>query len=58
VEGNAADLLGDREIHLDIVVKRDIVDGVAELALKARMNLVELPEAAGGPSPARPAPSP
>src|SRR5947207_7292782 len=36
----------DRKRDLDVVVKRHIVDGVAELALEAWMNLVELSETA------------
>lgn len=46
-ENIASDVAGDRESDLDVVVQRYIVERVAELALKAWMNLVELAKTAG-----------
>ena len=46
-EYDVAHAARDRKGHLNVVVQRHIVDRVAERALKARMDLVELAKAAG-----------
>jgi hypothetical protein len=46
-EYDVAHAAGDRKGDLNVVVQRHIVDGVAERALKAGMDLVELAKAAG-----------
>jgi hypothetical protein len=46
-ESIGSNVAGDRESDLNVVVQRYIVDCIAEVALKAWMNLVELAKAAG-----------